>query len=120
MAFDGTAAPDHGRWDHPAPSVCDRACIPSSGTRELWHTRTPEVTVLPRHGDTISGAAFRDDAISPAGIQTPGEVGWRLQVNDEIVEASLEDMERVLADQLSRVRQTIDALARVPRQPCSV
>lgn len=115
MTLEGAAAQDPGHWEHPTPAVCDGSCVPSGDTSELWHHRDPVSAVLARYHDTVSGGAFRDDTISPAGIQTPGEVGWRLQVNDEVVETGIEDMEAVLADQLARVREVIDALARVPQ-----
>lgn len=105
-----TGAEDGARWDHPYPAVCDGTCVPEEGAREVWHHREPVTTTLERYRDVVSGGAFRDDDISGAGIQTPGEVGWRLQVNSEVVETSLEDMERVLVDQLTRLREVIDAL----------
>lgn len=96
--------------------MCDGTCTPAANSRELWHHRDPAVAVLARHRDRVSGCAFRDDTISTAGIQTPGEVGWRLQVNDEVVETGLEDMAQVLAEQLARVREVIDALANVQQR----
>lgn len=104
-----------GAWDHPGAAVCDGRCAPTSDLRELWHHRDPVVSVLTRNRDRLSGYAFRDDTISAAGIQSAGEVGWRLQLNGEVVDAGLEETERVLAEQLERVREVISALSKVPQ-----
>lgn len=115
MTREPRTAQEPGRWEHPASNVCDGTCRPCSDTRELHHHSPPVTATLARYQDTVSGQAFRDDTISAAGIQAQGEVGWRLQVNSEIVETDLEDMEQVLSEQLTRIRAAITALSRMPQ-----